>query len=85
MVLTGEELPESCHSSLQAIIFRVFLEMVEDYDLDHEVVCLHLEVDGEDLREVEYPSHYRAEIDLVEKSAQFPDKNQRKKRQNEHS
>ena len=67
MVLIGEKLPESCHSSLQAIMFRVFLEMVEDYDLDHEVVCLHLEVDGEDLREVEYPSHYRAEINFGQK------------------
>ena len=67
MVLTGEKLPESCHSSLQAIIFRVFLEMVEDYDLDHETVCLHLKVDGENLREVEYPSQYLAEIDFGRK------------------
>ena len=67
MVLTGEELPEGYHSSLQTIIFRTFLEMVEDYDLDHEVVCLHLEVDGENLREVEYPSQYLAEIDFGRK------------------
>ena len=67
MVLTGAKLPERYHTSLQAVVFRVFLEMVEDYDLDHEVVCLHLEVDGENLREVEYPSHYRAEIDFGRK------------------
>ena len=67
MVLTGVKLPEEHHASLQTIIFPIFLEMVEDYDLDHEVVCLHLEADGEELREVEYPSQYLAEIDFGRK------------------
>ena len=67
MVLTGEELPGKYHSSLQAIVFRIFLEMVEDYDLDHETICLHLKVDGEELQEVEYPSRYLAEIDFGRK------------------
>jgi hypothetical protein len=50
--------------ALQAIIFKLYLSMAQDYDLESEIICLHLKADDGNLEEVEYPSHYYAEIDF---------------------
>ena len=50
--------------ALQAIIFKVYLSMAQDYNLESEVICLHLKAEDGDLEEVEYPSHYYAEVDF---------------------
>lgn len=57
-------LPEKYLPALQSVIFQVYLEMSEDYDLDHEVICLHLKAENGDLEEVEYPADYYAEVDF---------------------
>ena len=41
--------------------------MVEDYDLDHEIICIHLKADGGNLKEVGYPADYYAEVDFGKK------------------
>lgn len=60
-------IPERYMNSLQSIIFQVYLEMVEDYDLESEVICLHLKAGGEELKEVGYPADYYAEVDFGKK------------------
>ena len=60
-------LPERYLPALQSIIFQVYLEMVDDYDLESEVICLHLKAENGDLEEVEYPPDYYAEIDFGKK------------------
>lgn len=53
--------------ALQSIIFELYLKMVEDYDLDHEIICIHLKADGGNLKEVGYPADYYAEVDFGKK------------------
>ena len=53
--------------ALQAIIFELYLSMAQDYDLESEIICLHLKAENGKLEEVEYPSHYYAEIDFGKK------------------
>ena len=50
--------------ALQAIIFELYLSMAQDYDLESETICIHLKAGDGKLEEVEYPSHYYAEIDF---------------------
>ena len=60
-------LPSRYMQSLQSIVFQVYLEMVEDYDLEEEIICIHLKADGGNLEEVRYPADYYAELDFGKK------------------
>lgn len=50
--------------ALQSIIFKLYLSMAQDYDLEPETICLHLKAENGELEEVGYPAHYYAEIDF---------------------